>query len=131
MDEVPAAFLGQLGRAADQVAAATGHLDQFDAEALQSLVLGPGDRGRDDPGHREPVLVGAHRGPEGGVAHRRNDEWWVPAFAAEVFEQVGGAADLETPGRGEELALGIYRPVREQVAEADERGLKCFEHGYA
>src|SRR5262249_10882497 len=38
---------------------------------------------------------------------------------AQALQQVYGAADLETARRGQELALGVQVPPREEVAQAD------------
>ena len=41
--------------------------------------------------------------------------------AAEMFQQMGRAANLETARRRQELTLGVDIPPRKQVAQADQR----------
>ena len=128
MYEIAPAFLGEVGGAAQQVAAPTGNLDQFDAQGPQLLVLGAGDGLRHDAGHAEAECLCASRRSQGCVSHRRHDQLAPVPFTTQVFQQMRRAANLETTGRGKELALRVNVMTRKEVAQADRRRLHKGKH---
>ena len=121
MYEIAPAFLGEVGRAAQQVASPTGNLDQFDAQGPQLLVLGAGDGLRHDADHAEAECLCASRRSQGRVSHRGHDQLARVPFATQLVEQMRRAANLETTGRGKELALRVNVMTRKEVAQADQR----------
>ncbi len=112
MDEIAALPAGEVGGVAEQVDAAASDLDQVDAQGAELVVLGAGDGLRDDAGHGEAEGLGGRGGTQCRVTHRRDDEVPGAALAKEVFEQVGGAADLEAARGGHEFTLGEDGAVR-------------------
>src|SRR5439155_19543725 len=74
MDKITAPFFGEVRGATEQVAAAPGNLDQFDAQPPQLFVLGPSDVLRHHTGHLEAERLRALGRTQGGVPHRRHDQ---------------------------------------------------------
>ena len=86
MHEIAAAFPGEVGGAAQQVAASASNLDQFHAQGRQLFVLGPGDGLRHDADHAEAERLRARRRAQSCVAHRRHDQLPRPPFPKQVVE---------------------------------------------
>src|SRR5271166_5806503 len=118
MYEITPTFLGEVGGAAQQLAAPTGNLDQFDAQGPQLLVLGARDGLRHDACHAETECLSASRRSQGCVSHRRHDQLARVPFTTQVVQQMHRAANLETTGRGKELALRVDVMTRKEVAQA-------------
>src|SRR5262249_13584383 len=105
--------------------------DEFDAEGLELLILGPRDRLGYDAHHRERECLRPHGRPQRRVAHRGHDQRRRSALALQVFQQVRGAADLEAAGGRHELAFAIDLAPRKEIAQPNERRLQWNEHGWS
>src|SRR5262249_3520910 len=100
---------------------AAGDLDQPDAECLEFLVFRPGDGLRHDADHAEAERLGTDRRAKGRVSHRRHHESPRAADRAQMREEMRGPANLETTGRGQELAFGAHGAPGKQAAQVNQR----------
>src|SRR5262249_48541928 len=122
MDKIRALYLCDPGGVLQEVAAATGNFDEFDAQGSKLLVLVPANRLGYDSRHREAEFASADRGTERRVAHRGHHKSTRSAFPAQMLEQVDGTANLEASRRGDELTFGKHLSRGEEIAEPDQRG---------
>ncbi len=128
MDEVTAVLARDGRGTAQQFTSSTGDFDQLDAEGLQLFIFSRRDGLRHNADHAEAESLRTDCRTEGRISHRGHDELSQTPFPNEVLEKMHGPANLETAGRGEELALRVDFALREKISKSNQRDCEGRDH---